>query len=161
MTSLAYRPAEPGDMPLIIDAWLKGYRTSHAAGLIPMHQFRRVYSEAVQWVMARPDAETWVAYNPNIDRSTRADLHGWCCVEKRPCKPPLVHYVHVKQGRRRMGMARALLRAAGVNPSGPFVYTSKTPVVTRLKASIPRAKFNPLAARFPPKERDDKAKQSG
>lgn len=151
--SLAYRRAEDRDRPLIFDSWLSSFADAHAAGLIPMHMYRRVYHEAIAWIMARPGAETWVAYHPG-EHDTTADLYGWICIE-RGHAAPVIHYAFVKQAFRRMGIARGLLAATDIDPTAPLLFTFKTGIVTdsregpALLAKLPRAKWAPMVARFP------------
>lgn len=108
-----------------------------------------------------------VAHRPGeVDRT--ADIYGWLAIERDYQIPvrsygsegnqiskmaaallPLVHYVFVKQPYRRLGIARGLFNAAGVNPNQHFAYTCKTAVVSRLSDKIPNASWQPLVARFP------------
>lgn len=154
------RAAEPGDAAFVVGSWVDSYRTAHAAGMIPMGAYDRVYREAVAAVLSRPGVSVFVACHPREVE----DIYGWAAVERgasvpvreredgrwverlSPCPLALVHYVYVKQPYRRMGLARALLAAAGVDPAGEFLYTCKTAVVSRLP--LPRARWAPLVARY-------------
>lgn len=163
---LAFRRAEARDKRLIVDSFLESYRHAHAAGLISMESWRDVMAPQFERILSRRGVGTWVAYHP-AERDPRADLYGWISVERDfnipmrvkvgmrweeqmvPCEAPLVHFIFVKQPYRRLGVARGLFKAAGVNPVDEFLYTAKTPVLGKLAAQIPLARWAPLVARYP------------
>lgn len=149
MTALAYRLAREHDRPFVVESWLSSYRTAHAAGLIAMDDWHDVMLRQVERVLARPGCETHVACHPGEDLPG-ADLYGWIATEPEP-EPglgPLVHYCYVKVAYRRMGIARGLLSAAGVDRQRPWVYTCKTGVVSSLP--LGQGRWRPLIARFAP-----------
>ena len=110
-------------------------------------------------VLGRSGVEVLVAHHPD------GDLYGWLALEHDvsipehsrvsgrwvdrlvPAGCPLVHYVYVKQPYRRLGIAKALLKEAGLDPRDKFFYTCKTAVVSHL--DLPCAKWMPLIARYP------------
>ena len=154
MSSLAYRPATAADMALVLDSFVDSYRTAHAAGLILMDDWREVMWRQFERILARPGVATIVAYHPGAEPGV-SDLYGWIAVApaedgKRP-RPKLVLYVYVKEHYRRMGIARGLLRQAGLEPDDAFEYAAKTAVVSKLRNKLPCARWNPLRARFEPK----------
>jgi GNAT superfamily N-acetyltransferase len=130
-----------------------------------MDDWKPIMRGQFQKILSRPGCVTWVAYNPSSE-DTGSDLYGWAAVErdfKIPTRKrvngqwdtglewsgdPLVHYVFTKQAYRKLGIAKGLLRAAGVNTEDPFWYSSKTPVLDRLKSKMPLGKWNPLLCRF-------------
>jgi GNAT superfamily N-acetyltransferase len=136
-------------MAFVVDSFIDSFRTSHAAGLIAMEDWRVVMTRQLALLFARTGVEIHVAYHPG-DTDHVADLYGWLGVEQG--KPPLVLYAYVKQPYRRMGIATALLAAAGINAADTFEYAAKTGVVTKLTAKLPNARWNPLRARFKPKQ---------
>jgi hypothetical protein len=136
-------------MALVVDSWLDSYRTSHAAGMIAMQDWRVVMTRQVQLILARPGVEVHVAYHPG-DTDHVADLYGWLCLERGD--PPLVVYCYTKQHYRRIfGIQRGLFAAAGIDPNSRFEYAAKTGVVSKLASKIPNARWNPLRIRFAPK----------
>jgi GNAT superfamily N-acetyltransferase len=143
MTSLAFRKATAADMAFVVDSFIDSYRTSHAAGLIVMTDWRAVMVRQLALMFQRPGVEAVVAYHPEAESS---DLYGWLAVEHGT--PPLVLYVYVKQPYRRMGIAKALLEHVGISPEARFDYAAKTGVVTKLAPKMPNARWNPLRARF-------------
>lgn len=164
--TLAFRDAEEADLPLVIGSWLSSFRCAHAAGMISMGDWHDVMTRQIERVIARPDCHVIVAYNPDED-DKRLDLHGWLCFERHyqvmqrvhdargrwveqlvETDTPLIHYCFVKQAFRRLGIARALLKAAKIDPARDMNYTCRTSAVTKLASKVPRAKWHPLIARF-------------
>lgn len=162
---IQYRPADgPDDFRFVVETWLDSYRDAHAAGLIQWDDWRAVVRPQLIKVLARRGVETFVAAWEGEEPGL-ADLAGWVSVERGYQVPvtrssgrrhqrelvtspdPLVHYVYVKAGYRRSGIARGLFRAAGVDPLAPFRYTCKTGIVTELAAKVPLARWSPLIAR--------------
>ena len=163
--SLAYRPAREPDWFFVVDSWLWSYRDAHAAGLIQMEDWNRVMKPQLAKVLARSGVSIFVAHHPGQD-GTGADLYGWIAIERGYQTParsrqggrwvdsmvsvsePLVHYVFVKQPYRRLGIARGLFKAAGVDPAAAFNYTAKTAIVTLLADKISGGRWMPLIARY-------------
>ncbi len=150
-SAVAYRKATAADMPFVVDSFLESFRTAHAAGLVMMSDWRTVMTRQLALMFGRRGTEVWVAHHPS-DTDHKADLYGWLALAKPPGEPPLVFYCYTKQAFRRMGLARGLLNAAGVDPTGEFDYAAKTAVVTKLAPKMPRAKWNPIRARFTEKK---------
>lgn len=162
---LKYRAAEAKDWNFVLESWLDSYRTAHAAGLVSMEDWKPLMRRQFQKILSRYGCVTWVAFNPS-DPDSGSDLYGWAAVERdfqvpvrkrvnnqweqilENSEAPLVHYVFVKQAYRKMGIAKGLLRAAGVDVQEPFWHSSKTPVLEKLKSKMPQARWNPLLARF-------------
>jgi len=157
--TVRFRVAAPDDRAFIVDSWVEGYRHCHAAGLIPMPHYQRVYREACNWMLDRPGVTVTIAESDGT-------LLGWIAVEQgvvvpthhrdggkwqdslEPANCPMVLYAFVKDPYRRHGIGRALFAAGGVDLASPFLYASKTPTSDRLRDKAPFAKWNPLAARF-------------
>jgi GNAT superfamily N-acetyltransferase len=161
---LAIRPAEPDDLPFIADSYAHSYRASHWAGTVPMHVWQRVARESFAWLLEEHEPMVLVAGEPK-----GPDLYGWIAVQRGLVAPqrvrdggrwqtrtlplgPIVHYVYVKEAYRRIGVARSLLRSAGVDPQSEVLMTHKTAAGVRaLKDRSLSWRFNPLLARFPRK----------
>ena len=128
------------------------------------HDFAAVMTHTLHAVLARPGVAVWVASNPRA--APPSDLHGWLVVETGANLPsyrppnyelvvttatePMVHFCFVKRAYRGFGVATALLKAAGVDPWGPLLYSCKTADVSALERAgkLPRAKWSPLSVRF-------------
>lgn len=171
VSRLIYRRAQPPDRRFIVESWLDSYKDSHTAGLIPMESWYSTMRPIIQDILDRPGVTAHVAAWAG-ESSGAADLAGWCAVERGflvqvrarrfrryvkrlvVCQEPLVLYVLVKQPYRRTGIARALFAAAGVDPEQPFRYACRTGVLSKLKAKVPHATWEPMVVRYPPRRTD-------
>ena len=147
--SIAYRRATDADMPFVVDSFIESYRLAHAAGMIAMADWRTVMQRQLSLALARRGVQLWVAYHPG-DTDRVADVYGWVAVELGP-ETPYVLYSYTKSAYRRMGIAKSLLKAAGIDTAKPWEYAAKTGIVSKLKL-LPNARWNPLRVRFPVKE---------
>lgn len=143
MTALAYRPATEPDARFILGSWLASYRNAHQAGLISRERWNDVMGIELRDVLLRPGCVTRIAYNPGA-ADPGLDAYGWIAGEPSR-REPLVHYCYVKHPYRRMGIARGLLAALGIDPRREFHYTCRTKVVSQLP--IPMGRHRPLIAR--------------
>ena len=135
-----YRLAAEGDRIFVDYGWLDSYRWAHAAGMIHMDDWRDVMLPQIARVRNRPRTITLIAEEPGA-------LAGFITCDPSN-DPPLVFYVYVKEQYRRAGIARGLFREAGIDPNERFVYACKTAVISELTRKMPRARFDPYAARF-------------
>jgi GNAT superfamily N-acetyltransferase len=147
--SVVFRRAAAGDLPFVISSWSSSYRTSYYAGLVTMNDWADVMHVQLRKILARPSIVTCVAHDPDEDLAGSADLLGFIAGDVADrSKVPLVLYVFVKAHYRGNGVARGLFNALGVDPSKPFDFACKTPVVRELERKIPYARWSPLRARF-------------
>lgn len=151
---LIIREAAPDELGFVLRNWANTYRVAHAAGLVPMHLWYQTMMPALAWVCERPDVHILVAADSDV-RDGLADLFGFLVYEDNAVCPsapneplPLIHYAYIKSPARRGGLAKRLLKAAGINPREPFYYTCKTGDSQRLSRKIPGGKWKPLIARF-------------
>lgn len=147
MTALAFRPAIADDMPFVYGSWLSAYRPSYAGGPVPAHLYADVYTSAIGFLLVRPTCSLVVAYKPG-EVPGLADLYGFICAEPSTARGPVVHFVYVRDSQRDEGIASGLFDELGIDPLRPFVFTYKTPALSDLRSKIPRARYNPLCARF-------------
>jgi GNAT superfamily N-acetyltransferase len=116
----------------------------------------------VHKVLYRPGIKILVAYHP--DEPKESDAYGYAVIENGMRFPtrervgrrtekrmvdapgPVVHYVYVKQLYRRVGIARALLVAAGVKDVG-FIYSCKTGVCSKIER-LKSCRWMPLLVRY-------------
>lgn len=151
-------------MVLVLDSWLESYHNAHAAGNIPDEYYNDDMLKYIKWYLARPDNQVWVAYHPGEDASSKADVYGWCAVESNiklpsrtrldgrwhtalvPTEEKLLHYVYVKQGFRRMGIAKRLLSKAGIDTNYPYLFSHKTGI-TKECPLFANGRWVPLLAR--------------
>lgn len=166
--TILIRPAEPDDREFVLDGWVSSYRNAHAAGLILMTNYHDVQWAQCEEILVRPYVRTLVA----CDSEEPCFCYGFLVYES-DASPPYVYYVYTKETFRRgakldlgAGVATELFRAAGIDPARTFAFACKTPIVTRLAAKIPCARWNPLPARYerepgPTVEQRRPARQNG
>lgn len=147
-----YRDAiSASDLDFVVATWSSSYKSAHAAGIIASEDWPTIMHATLRKLLARPGTRAIVAYE-------RPDfLYGFIAGDVTG-PYPVVHFVYVKEPYRstarrdgtRSGPrhARGLFRALGVDPEGPFLYTCRTSVVTRLGHKIRNATFAPAAARY-------------
>ena len=140
MTSLprAIRPADERDLPLILNSWLKSYRNAPACTTVPNDiYFSEDRGQKARILDLLSNGQTLIACDPEDDDC----VYGWICTEEPGVSsvPPVVHYVYVKQAYRLRGVARGLLKAAGVGDA-PFWATHET--IAARKTGIPYI-YNP------------------
>ncbi len=153
---LAFRPAESDeDVKFVISSWLDASRLSYSSGLIQMEDWYSVMWPQYEKAMKRDGMRAIVAYEP-----TDPDfVYGFIVADPTEQRvpdgdsvrwwPALVLFVFVKSNFRRHGIARRLFDDVGVDPGKPFIHSVNTQQASRLSHKVPRARFNPLCARFP------------
>lgn len=141
--------ATDGDRKFVEQTFVDNYRDAHAAGMIAMEDWKAVMEPQIRKALARPGVRVLVAYNPEEDRESRADLYGWIAVESGHARP-LVIFCYVKEPYRRLGIAMRLLKACGIGAGDGFYYATKTALMSKAARAIPNAQWHPLIIRFPP-----------
>jgi GNAT superfamily N-acetyltransferase len=155
---VVHRQHTPDDRDFIVSSWSSSFKRSHFAGMIHTDDWAAVMHPQIRRVLERPDARAMVAY----EKTDPAFLYGFIAGDTSLHVPvvedgqrkvytlPVVFYVFVKEAYRRVGIARGLFTALGVDPLRPFIYTGRTGVVRTLieARKIPRADWNPLVARY-------------
>lgn len=114
------------DIPFVLSSWLKSYRYSQAArNVVNDIYFSEQVGQKARILEMLSDCRTLVA----CDEEEGDCIYGWICAESiEGSVPPVVHYVYVKSSYRRRGLARALLKAAGVG-GAPFWATHETAAI--------------------------------
>lgn len=145
---VAHRQGAVQDLPIIFSSWLRSFKDSHYAGLIPNNLYYDIYRAALEQLIARPGVEIWCAVNPQ-EEEEKHQIYGWLCIE-RGYALPVIHYLYVKQAYRMFGVARSLLAAVKIDPAQPFIFTFKTPdAASLMKRRRICGHFDPLLARRP------------
>lgn len=108
-------PAQPGDIPLVMDSWQRSFSRSRHAGVVPNNLWVDTMRSLVTGLLAR-GAKILVARNPD----DAWQVLGWICFEADEHKRA-VHYLFVKDPWRRDGIASELLAAALGEPGRAFV----------------------------------------
>lgn len=97
------RPGRASDHAFVFSGWLGGDRFS-PAGQSCARVYQVEQERLVGEILARPGAELRVACAPDDDDA----LFGWAVLAPSG-ELPCIHYVYVKKGLRRMGIASALV----------------------------------------------------
>lgn len=155
MSAIRIRRMRPDDTAFVIDTWVETFRNSYAAGVVPMEYYQADYRKYVAWLLEQRAPEVLIAYDAEAEVAN-TELLGFLVFEKTVTFPvgrstrtvgPVVHYVAVKEYMRGNGLARELFKAASIDQHGEFTYCFKP---TKLeKDKVPRARWNPLIARYP------------
>ena len=144
---IAIRPAADHDERFVIASWLSSWRDANAAGLIQHEDWFDVMWPQLQKALKRPDVRTLVAYETD-EADHVADLYGFIAADTA-APTPLLYYVYTKQAYRRMGVARRLFAAVGLDAHKRFEFVCKAPVPAELLTKAPLARWNPAAGRRP------------
>jgi hypothetical protein len=139
--SLTITSPKKSDERFIIHTFLDSYRKNHYAGPIPYGMWSKVMEPVARTLMLGTNVRTLVARQPN-EENTSVDLYGWIAA-----KHDIVVYVYVKALYRKMGVARALLKAAEVPKNFTYSCSTKDCRSIHKAGKMPEARFDPLAIR--------------
>lgn len=156
MTLAAYRPATAADRVFIVSAWSSSYKAANAAGMIASEDWSTIMHRQIEKLLALPSVRTLVAF----ERSDPGFVYGFIVGDPdpqtrmvgtppSPLTAPAVFYAYVKEPFRRVGIARGMFGALGIDPEATFFYACRTSVVSRVVDKIPRARWEPSVARYP------------
>lgn len=130
------------DLPFIVNAWLKSYRTAEpgATNTVYFHEQKALILRLLN------EQETLLAVDPE-DPEHILGFVCWDPAKGGPDSWPTLHYVYVKFALRRNGLARELLHAAGLRSPFYFSHLAK-PTGLRIVSEHPgQLIFNPWRAR--------------
>lgn len=140
-------PPKPEDTNFITATFLDSYMKEWGAGPCPYDIWHKTMTPAAEALLFGGGSVLLVA-RVKGEKNTKTNLLGWSCVRHPEGQPPIVVYAYVKGLFRKGGIARALLRAHGINYStDTFVYSTSTNHSRRLGKKAPHANYNPLAIR--------------
>lgn len=144
--TVVFRPASTdADRTFVVASWLFSFKKSHSAGLICVDDWITVMDPQLKRILDRDGTSTVIA----CDKDDPDYFYGWIAGDVSEAVP-VVFYCYVKEPYRRTGIAHGLFSALGVNPDGHFVFVCRPASnSTELLRKVPRAKFNPLEARYP------------
>lgn len=106
------------DRRFILDAWLKSWKGSPWAGVIPNNKVSEVTFDAILQLHERGMA---ILVLESEDPDTKIGFIAW-----EVSQVPVLHYIYVKPVLRGMGFGKKLLCEVGITPEEPFVYTHRT-----------------------------------
>lgn len=102
---LVVRPGLPEDLSLVFDSWLKDWRTSKWAGVVPNHLYFDTQRVLIEDLIAR-GAKVYVV----CPVSKPEVILGWACSEEKEGKAVL-HYLYTKDPFLGLGIPDLLLAA--------------------------------------------------
>lgn len=132
---LLLRRADADDAAFIFSYWLRDHfeRSAFAKG-IAKSTYMALHHVVLERIIARS------VVHIACDASDPTVIFGFICTEGET-----LHYIHVKRAFRRLGVAKALLAAAGMS-DGPRVFTHLTDDGVSLRRRFPLAEYNPYLA---------------
>lgn len=139
------RPEDSRHCSPIVSMWSSSYKKAHKAGLIWHADWASIMHPQITRMFEVHELRAILAY----ERDDPDFLYGFIVGDTSEVVP-VIYYVFVKRPYRRSGIARALFRALGVDPTKYFVYTCETSDAAPFAR---HARFNPLEARFPKENR--------
>lgn len=111
------RTARKEDVNFIFDSWLKSWRKSKYAGVIPNNLYYSTYRSTIENLVAR-GAELTVACPENNDDH----ILGWICHEKTSDSFAVIHYLYVKDPFMKQGIDGLLLDCVGGSKPGFYTF---------------------------------------
>jgi len=154
---ISHRLASADDRRFVIASWSASFKGSYAAGMIYsdgvptkdkhgnvfLIDYADIMHAQIGRVLEQQDTRTYVAF----ESKDPTFLYGFIAGDTSDAVPT-VFYVYVKLPYRKHGIAHGLFGALGVDPKQNFIYACRTDDSTRLSDKIPRARWNPLVARY-------------
>ena len=109
---IAIRRMEPQDQPFIFSSWLKSYKkNSDFAKHIPDGPYYKNHHALIEHLLKKPSCIVLVAHaGDDLDR-----ILGYLVFEDTD-SGHLIHYVFVKEAFQGSGIAKALIKYAGIDP---------------------------------------------
>lgn len=142
------------EVGFVIKAWLDSFQYADAAGPLPMDLYFQAYRETVKRLLGWPGVDLALATHHDD-----ADMFFGFMAWMRPgrhehrhemCGAPVLLYIYVKEPYRRLGVAKALLEHAGIDPSKAFCFPFKAPMWGEWgRKKWTGGHFRPLTFRFP------------
>jgi len=128
------REMEAKDFNFVIDSWLKSFRTSPWAGVVPNNQYYSLYMGVIEQLIVG-GATIYVAEDED-------KLLGFICCSVTDDGFGVIHYIYVKKNYRHWDVLPSLLdKVLGITPG---FYTFRTHNIYKL---LPGWKFAPEIAR--------------
>jgi hypothetical protein len=121
----------------ILNSWLKSYRTSDFGKNLSNEIYYENYNHVVREIFQ--SAETLLACN-NEDPD---QIYGHIVFNR----PNIIHYVYVKQFCRKLGIANALVKAAGLDVSSPIICTHTNKCFPEIRGRHSNLIYNPFLLR--------------
>lgn len=89
---IAYRPATPDDIPLIMNSWLNSWKKSPWAGIVRNNHYYDQTRGVIEELVGRG-----ATFEVACRASAPARILGWICREITDAGEAVVHYLYVKE----------------------------------------------------------------
>jgi ribosomal protein S18 acetylase RimI-like enzyme len=127
---VSIRRYEEQDRAYLFNSWLKNYKMSSSfAKRIPNEIFFRNHHLILEHILSKPDTVVLIAHAGEDHNQ----ILGYLAYEDTPTGQ-VIHYVFIKEKFRNLGIARALIQHADVNPKN-VTYTHSTYDLGQLEMS--------------------------
>lgn len=114
---------DPADREVnfVVSAWLKSFKRSKHAGVLPNNKYMAYYKEVIDQLLARGMKILVIA-----NKTNNTQLLGFIAYEQTAHAQTVVHYIYVKDVLWNQGVGTLLLRSASVTRGVPYFYTFRT-----------------------------------
>lgn len=113
---ILYRAARPDDISFIFDSWLRSWRKSPWAGVIPNNLYFPLTRSSIEQLVARGAVLEVACLAADPER-----ILGWICHEQSG-PDAVVHYIYVKDPYLSLGIAEALVERVPGKKPGFYTY---------------------------------------
>ena len=120
MSRFLVRPYRQSDEDFVYSGWMRSFRDSHYAGIIPYSLYHPMMRETLGQLLGLPGCKTLIATTSLDDDQ----LAGFLAMV--PGETPVVLYSYTKDAFRRHGVQRLLWTEAGINVHRPWLYVCRT-----------------------------------
>jgi hypothetical protein len=147
---LVHRDIKPSDVAFIAATWSQAWPRPAEAGIVSPAAWKRAVYESVGEVLERPGVRVRVVADADAPAGD-SDVFGYLVWQEVAGQPlPLLHFCFVKADARLTGVARALFRAARIDPAQPLPCACWTRHATDLRAAgkLPAAQWRPELGRL-------------
>lgn len=109
-----YRPHKESDINFIYSTWLKSYRQSSWAEMMPNSVFFSQHAEIIKQIIARPTTSITIICNPEDEEQ----VYGYLVSE---ANHSILHFAYIKYNYRKLSMMKTLLSTFGKSTHNTFI----------------------------------------
>lgn len=113
-----FRLANESDISFIFNSWLKSFRETSKSVSISSVVYYANHHKMIEGLLKKCDVTI------ACEQQNPAHIFGYICAEK-VTGVDVIHFTYVKESYRRLGMARLLCEAAGVDLAKPVFFTHR------------------------------------
>lgn len=127
------RMMDDGDTPFVFSSWLHSNKRSEGGR---SRTYFNYWHGLIERLLARHDTNVMVTTDPD----SPGYISGWICYSMVG-DIVVVHYVYIKHGFRKLGWARMLADAVGLNASSRVIYTTTNKKARKLAGKFAQAEY--------------------